>query len=254
MRERIVLLGRRSSATAILYHALTSHFDVCVIHEEPPSAEQLVRSRIRRLGLWRVFGQVLFQLLIAKPLVWWSKDRCATILREQGASDAAIPEGLAAHVRSVNDPACWELVRSYAPRAVVINGTRILSSKTITALGVPVLNTHVGITPMYRGVHGAYWALAQGDATHCGVTVHVVDEGVDTGEVLHQALITPDERDNFATYPVMQMAVGSMLMVKALNEVVAGTSKSQRIAGKSERWYHPTLWAYVRNYVRLGVK
>lgn len=250
MPERIVLLGRKSDATAILYNALAPHFDVRVVYEQPPSTMHLLRSRVRRLGIWRVFGQVLFQLLVAKPLGALSKARRDAILADLDASDAAIPHQAIARTASVNDPACWELVRSLAPRAVVINGTRILSKKAIAAFDVPVLNTHVGITPRYRGVHGAYWALAQGDRQHCGVTVHLVDEGIDTGGILYQQVIDPTPHDDFSTYPTMQMAVGSKLMVRAVNDLLAGTLRMHSVEGASRRWEFPTLWAYLANWLR----
>lgn len=254
MPERIVLLARESAATAILYNALAPRFDVRVVFEHPPSSMQLLRSRVRRMGSWRVLGQVLFQLLVAKPLGALSKARRAAILTDLDASDAAIPRHAIARTASVNDPSCWELVRSLAPRAVVINGTRILSARTIAALGVPVLNTHVGITPMYRGVHGAYWALAQGDPQHCGVTVHLVDEGIDTGGILYQAAIDPGPKDDFSTYPTMQMAVGSKLMVNALNDTLDGTLRTHTVSGPSRRWEIPTLWSYVANRFGRGAR
>ena len=261
MRERIVLLARESSATAILYHALAKDFDpagtgqiVRVVYEEPPTKWRLLRSRAKRLGAGTVIGQVLFQVFVAKPLSARSSARKAEILQQAGASDVAIPNAVITRSGSVNDPATWELVRSLAPRAVVINGTRILSQHTITALGVPILNTHVGITPMYRGVHGAYWALVHDDPAHCGVTVHHVDAGVDTGYILHQAVIQPTAADNFSTYPTLQMVSGSKLMVKAVREVIDGTTIPRKPEGSDRRWEIPTLWQYLRNRSRSGVR
>lgn len=254
MPERIVLLARRSPATAILHHALAARFDVHVVFERPPPTMRLLRSRAKRLGAWTVLGQVLFQLLVAKPLSWSSRSRRKEILRANNTTDAMVPSAGTTESPSVNDPACWQLVRSLSPRVVVINGTRILSSRALSELGVPVLNTHVGITPMYRGVHGAYWALTQNDRAHCGVTVHLVDAGIDTGGILHQALIQPVDADNFSTYPVLQMVEGGRLMVQAVNEVISGTHRPRRPEGADRRWEIPTLWAYLRNRVRRGVK
>jgi folate-dependent phosphoribosylglycinamide formyltransferase PurN len=254
MPERVVLLARKSTATAILYHALAPHFDVQVVYELPPSARALLRLRIKRLGWWKVFGQVLFQVIVAKPQARWSIARQRAILQERGASDAAIPGERTRICVSVNGEDCWQAVKELEPKVVVINGTRILSARTIGALGIPVLNTHVGITPMYRGVHGAYWALVRGDAAHCGVTVHLVDEGIDTGAVLYQTTIAPTASDNFSTYPTLQMVAGSALMVKAVGEIMAGTARPVIPAGVSARWYHPTLWTYWYNRIVKGVR
>jgi hypothetical protein len=53
----------------------------------------------------------------------------------------------------------------------------------------PFINYHAGINPKYRGQDPAYWARVQGDAEHAGITIHLVDEGVDTGAVLFQTCI-----------------------------------------------------------------
>lgn len=252
--ERVVLLGRENASTALLYHALAKVFDTQVVLEQGPSTWSLLRSRMRRLGLMKVIGQVLFQLLVATPLGVLSTTRVREILRISGASTAPIPVSAIARVPSVNGPACWEAVRLLAPAVVVINGTRILSAKTIAAIGRPILNTHVGMTPRYRGVHGAYWALVNNDPEHCGVTVHLVDEGIDTGGVLYQATIAPSERDNFTTYPLLQMITGSALLVRAVGAAAHGAVTVVAGPAGDTRWYHPTLWEYVRNRLGKGVK
>ncbi len=252
--ERIVLLARDSASSRLLFHALSARFAVHAVLEQPPGALSLLRSRARRLGWIEVLGQVLFMALLAKPMALASRSRNRRIIQEHGGSDAPIPTDRITRVSSVNRPECWEAVGTHDPKVVVINGTRILSPRAIEALGRPILNTHVGITPRYRGVHGAYWALAQGDAAHCGVTIHLVDAGVDTGAILHQARILPTADDNFTTYPTLQMAVAVPLLVKAVEEVIAGRAQPREASGPSRRWNHPTLWAYISNRVRRGAR
>ncbi len=61
-----------------------------------------------------------------------------------------------------------------------------LERATLAAIDAPFINYHAGINPKYRGQHPGYWALASDDAENAGVTIHLVDEGVDTGSVLYQ--------------------------------------------------------------------
>lgn len=156
------------------------------------------------------------------------------------------------HIPSVNHPDGHAAVLHLAPDVMVISGTRILSARTIAALGRPIINMHAGITPQYRGVHGGYWALVQRDPAHCGVTVHLVDAGVDTGAVLYQALITPGPTDDFSTYPTLQTLAGLPLLVKAVQS--AHVPAAQTPAGTSRRWYHPTLWGYLWHRIAGGVR
>ena len=113
---------------------------------------------------------------------------------------------------------------------------------------------HAGITPMYRGVHGAYWALINNDSENCGVTVHLVDEGVDTGNVLYQANISVNRRDNFATYPLKQLAKGMPLLIMAVQQALSNTLSSYERSGKSVQWYHPAIWEYLYHRIFRGIK
>lgn len=252
--ERVVLLGRDNTSTALLYNALSKAYETHVIHEQAPRTFALLRSRAKRLGIVKVIGQVLFQVLVAKPLSLFSGSRRRTILGEFGASERTVPPAALTRVGSVNSSACWDAMDKLAPSVIVINGTRILSKRSIARARVPILNTHVGMTPRYRGVHGAYWALVQGDPEHCGVTVHLVDEGIDTGGVLYQARIHPTTSDNFNTYPLLQMVVGSNLLMKAVNDVITGRIAVIEGPSGDRRWYHPTLWEYLINRITKGVR
>ena len=78
-----------------------------------------------------------------------------------------------------------------------------------SAIDVPVINIHAGVTPRYRGVHGGYWALREGRPGLAGSTVHLVDPGIDTGGILAQATFTAGDADSIATYPLLHLACGS---------------------------------------------
>ncbi len=103
-------------------------------------------------------------------------------------------------VPSANSPEFLAAIERLKPAVILLAGCRLLSRQTLAALSCPVLNYHAGITPKYRGMNGGYWALATGDAENFGATVHLVDAGVDTGGVLHQARGKPGRGDNIALY------------------------------------------------------
>jgi len=138
---------------------------------------------------------------------------------------------------------------------VVVNGTRILSKRLLGCIDAVFINMHAGITPLFRGVHGGYWPLAQGQPEHCGVTVHLVDPGIDRGKVLGQALIQPTPEDNFTTYPLLQLAAGIPLMLRAVQGALDGAPETvPHPPGSSMQWYHPTLGSYLKTFASRGVK
>ena len=155
----------------------------------------------------------------------------------------------------VNDTRTVTLLKELAPRVVVVNGTRILEEKVLNATSAVFLNTHVGITPLYRGVHGGYWALVAGDLDHCGVTVHKIDRGIDTGAIVAQALIKPASMDNFSTYPLLQIANAIPLLKQAVRDALNGTLETLPAPmGQSQLWSHPTAYQYLKNRIVLGIR
>jgi phosphoribosylglycinamide formyltransferase-1 len=89
-------------------------------------------------------------------------------------------------------------VQHFKPDLVVLAGfMRILPQNFVSALSPNLINTHPSLLPNFPGSHAVRDALAAG-ATTTGVTVHIVDEGVDTGPHIRQAAldILPDETES----------------------------------------------------------
>lgn len=253
--KRIVLLAGEWDTTPVVYHFLQQHFVVeKVVIEDSVPKKDFLKRRIKNLGLVKVAGQVLFQLLIGKPLSLLSKARIAEILQEYGLKKEAIPSSKLIRVPSVNDAACLSALQQLQPHLVVVHGTRIISKKILQGVDAPFVNIHAGITPRYRGSHGGYWALVNNDREHCGVTVHLVDAGIDTGRILLQEKIPVTNRDNFATYGYLQLAVGLQLLKQAIEDVAEGKEATRDNSLNSALWHHPTLWGYLKMRIRRGVK
>jgi phosphoribosylglycinamide formyltransferase-1 len=78
-------------------------------------------------------------------------------------------------------------IKHFDPDLVVLAGfMKILPPNFVSALSPNLINTHPSLLPEFKGAHAVRDALAAG-ATRTGVTIHVVDEGVDTGPHLAQA-------------------------------------------------------------------
>jgi methionyl-tRNA formyltransferase len=249
------MLATDSSSTWMVFRRLRAKLGVDrVVIEEPISAVTLLKARARRLGWWAAAGQVAFRLGVMPVVERLGRRRQQEIVEEHGLDATPADESRIARVPSINHPSAVAALRALAPRVVVVTGSRIIRQEVLEAIPATFLNMHAGITPRYRGVHGAYWALAAGDREHCGVTVHLVDPGVDTGDVVAQACIEPTARDTFATYPVLQLATGLPLLVAAVEAAMDGDLEAAPADGPSRQWYHPTAWGYLRTWRRRGVR
>ncbi len=88
------------------------------------------------------------------------------------------------------DPAAEEefirILREERTDLVVLAGfMRIVGPLFLAAYPRRIINVHPSLLPKHRGANAAAQALAAGDAV-TGCTVHYVDEGVDTGEIIAQ--------------------------------------------------------------------
>jgi methionyl-tRNA formyltransferase len=222
-----------------------------VVVEQPVARATLARRRIKRLGLLHVAGQMAFAV-VARGLHYASRRRIAGIL-EQHRLEPRWPEGCERfEVPTVNSPECIACLDRLNPRVILLLGTRIIDRNTLAAIKAPLINYHAGITPKYRGIHGGYWAKAEGDLENFGVTVHLVDPGIDTGAVLYQARVTPTGADNYATFPYLQLAAALPLMEQAARDALAGKLTPQTVDLPSRLWSHPTIWSYLAGGLRRG--
>lgn len=93
--------------------------------------------------------------------------------------------------RTFTDRAEWNTallayLDAYRPDLIVSAGfMRILGATVLRAYPGRIINTHPAYLPEFPGAHAVRDALAAG-VTQTGCTVHVIDEGVDTGPVLVQ--------------------------------------------------------------------
>ena len=249
MGKGIVLLATDCDTTRIVYHFLKANGLPVkqVIIEQPVSKKLLIKRRIKNLGIVKVVGQLLFMALISPLLKRAAANRRKQIMQEAGISDASIPEKMIVRVESVNEDNCRKTLQDLDPAIILVNGTRIISKKTLAAATAPFINIHTGITPMFRGVHGGYWAIATGHPELFGTTIHQVDAGIDTGNVIDQVVGLPTPQDNFATYPLLQYVIVLPVLKSVLSAYLSGEPIAYKVpmVSVSRLWYHPTALGYL---------
>lgn len=126
------------------------------------------------------------------------------------------------------------------------------------------VNIHPSLLPYYRGPIPTFWALLNGESK-CGVTVHYIDEGIDTGPIIEQKEIII--KDSYSGFDLNNkaMKVGHKLLMKNINNILynrAKTKKQKRNIGsyygkfnnnlRFINWYKSSKDIY--NQVRLLTK
>ena len=121
------------------------------------------------------------------------------------------------------DRGLGETVAVFRADLVVCAGfMRILGPGFLDRFPGRVLNTHPALLPAFPGAHAVRDALAYG-VTVTGVTLHLVDAGVDTGPVVAQAAVGVVAGDDEASLHERIKAVERVLLVDWVGRIARGT-------------------------------
>jgi folate-dependent phosphoribosylglycinamide formyltransferase PurN len=229
----------------IIINALSARFDgVEVALEKPESKWLFLKRRARKIGWLQTAGQFLTMTLsrFGKRFVRAREAEIIAAHKLETEPSADVP---VTPVSSANGEDCLALIAAKAPDLVFLASCRMLSRATLQAIPCPVINYHSGINPKYRGLAGGWWARATRDHGNYGTTVHLVDAGVDTGDILYQAFIEPDPRDTLLT-DAMAMAAGSReIAIQAVQDALAGRLQPKSSDLPSVQRFHPPIWTYL---------
>lgn len=221
-----------------------------IVERGEPSAVFWGRRR-KKLGASAVYSMKAAALAakVTKPL---SRARLAELQAECDAQPA--PANLRIDVDDLNDAAVLARIRALKPAAVFVASTGLLRRPLLEACGCPVVNYHSGVNPAYRGINGGYFALANGEPELFGVTLHLVDLGVDTGPILATNRIPVAANDNMQTYMTLMAAKSQDLVVETMAKVLDGdVTPLPPSPLPSNQYYAPTLGQYLSNGLRRGV-
>jgi len=122
--------------------------------------------------------------------------KALTIAVNAGIRAIALDPRCFAHTKEYNG-ALMAAIAELAPDYIVLAGyMRILAAGMVKAYPRRILNIHPSLLPSFPGLHSQKQALDYG-VKIAGCTVHFVDEGMDTGEIIAQRAVTvyPDDTE-----------------------------------------------------------
>ena len=144
-------------------------------------------------------------------------------------------------VLDLNGPESVKMLTDMAPDVIVIGSSRILRSNVISIPRIGALNAHPGLLPAYRGVDVIPWAILNGDPV--GVTVHFVDPGVDTGDIVTQRPIDVYPTDSLPRIMKRANQVGAEDMASAVAKLMTGRDldRSPQSAQEGQQYWRMPL-------------
>lgn len=112
-----------------------------------------------------------------------------------------------------------DIVRRDRPDLVALCGfMRLLREQTLERIGVPVLNVHPSLLPEFRGLNAQRQAIDSG-ATVTGATVHRVDAGMDTGDILLQESLSIEPGESAEALAARLLPLEHRIYVQAIRNL-----------------------------------
>lgn len=132
---------------------------------------------------------------------------------------------------NINSAEFIEIAKSYdVDLFVSMSFNQIFKAPILAVPKLGVINCHAGKLPFYRGRNILNWALIN-DEKEFGITVHYVDEGIDTGDIIKQEIFPITDNDDYSSLlDIAYMKCASILYL-AIKDIQSG--ESQRIVQNS---------------------
>jgi folate-dependent phosphoribosylglycinamide formyltransferase PurN len=119
----------------------------------------------------------------------------------------------------INSPRLLDYLKPFKPDVIAVLGSSVLRQEMISLPSSAVINIHSGLSPYYRGTWSYGWPLVNREPEYIGVTVHYINAGIDTGDIIYQTRPLLSESDDLNTIFLKVIAEGIELMVKAIEEI-----------------------------------
>jgi phosphoribosylglycinamide formyltransferase 1 len=144
----------------------------------------------------------------------------------QRAADAGVEGAVfsaADHAdRAARDRALGDWIEAHGAQLVVLAGwMEILSPEFVRRFAGRILNVHPSLLPSFPGVRAIQQAVEHGVRV-TGVTVHFVDEGVDTGPIVLQEALELAYDPEVSEVEAAVHAVEHRLLPRAIRMIAAG--------------------------------
>lgn len=107
---------------------------------------------------------------------------------------------------------------------VVIAYGHILPKSILDIPSLGCINVHASLLPKYRGASPINWAIIEGEV-ETGVTTMLMDEGLDTGDILLTEKIEIDKDDNYEKLRKKLSCLGAEVLLKTIESMEKGDLK-----------------------------
>lgn len=138
-------------------------------------------------------------------------------------------------VKNVNSPDFINILKKrHVDLIVSVLFNQIVKTELITIPSRGVINIHPAFLPEYKGVSPIFWALVNGEK-YSGITVHSINEGIDTGKIIAREKVEITNKDTEDTLYWKTVKIGTQLLIKSIHDIELGRVKT--IANQGGKYF-----------------
>jgi folate-dependent phosphoribosylglycinamide formyltransferase PurN len=152
----------------------------------------------------------------------------------------------------INNPRLVSKIIKLNPDIIISYGCSIIRSELLNEFKGRFVNMHLGLSPYYRGSGTNFWPFVNNELQFIGTTFMYIDEGVDTGEIIHQIRANISYNDNIhqiGNRLIRDSCIECVKLIRAFNklermEQIVLSSNEQRYYRKKDFTETSLIQAY----------
>lgn len=151
---------------------------------------------------------------------------------------------------NINSQIFADELKKLQPEFIVVSGGPILKPLIFNQAQRACINVHHGVAPWYRGGYTLFWPLFFRDYDRIGVTVHLINEGIDSGSLLAYGICPLDQHTTEAglTVAAVELAAKTLIPILATpaDHEITGMAQQQKGRlfryGDRRPWHDLVFW------------
>jgi methionyl-tRNA formyltransferase len=245
-KVRVVVMCCDGAYQRYLINSVAVEFDLlgCIRHTTP-NAKGTMFARISRY----MNPVDLFRYVEARRLILSYDAEARPVIEQLFHSNghaSGMPDVPVIDVENINEDKAVSLLRKLNPDVVCVNGTNLLREpmlEVIPSLRLGVINLHTGLSPYSRGGNCNLFMLLEGHPELVGLTIHHIDSGIDSGDIIITARPDLEPNDSYEIIEAKTFRRGVELMLVAIRQLEEG--RAQRV----KQWEAGKLFLKRTGYV-----
>ncbi len=234
-RPRVLFFGMQGDfSTPSLHALLASDIDVCAVVVPISPIPGVKQPAIQRREQPHGVRSSLPLLSLHPSIVEMAWKQHIPVWEVRRLSDITVHETLASYEPDILCVACFS---QRVPRSII----------DLPRLGC--LNVHPSLLPANRGPVPLFWTFRNGEQT-TGVTIHFLDETMDTGDILAQERIEVPDGTGYAQLETQCAVIGGALLANVVQNLYKGNiTRTVQDATKSSYYSFPTEKDFISQHV-----